>query len=86
MQVIEYRNKKGELFKPEEKPYWLDDKQKHTSGGLLLANLVFCPETDGLRWIGHCEKCELFSGHKRYHGIKCESTKPNNPPAYFRGG
>lgn len=86
MQVIEYRNKHGALFKPGEKPYWLDDKQKHTSGGLLLANLVFCPETDGLRWIEHCERCELFRGHKRYQGVKCESTKPYNPPACFRGG
>lgn len=85
MQVIEYRNKYGALFKPYEKPYWLDDKTKHTSGGLLLANLVFCPETDGLRWIGHCITCEYFKGHQLYQGVKCESAKPYNPPAYFRG-
>lgn len=84
MQVIEYRTKDGKLFKPGEKPYYVEGKK--TSGGYLAANLVFCPETDGLRWIGHCEKCELFRGHKRYQGVKCESTKPNNPPAYFRGG
>lgn len=86
MQVIEYRNKHGARFKPGEKPYWKTNKKKHTSGGLLLANLVFCPETDGLRWIGHCEKCKLFNGHKLYHGVRCESTKPYKPPACFKGG
>ena len=86
MQIIPYRNKHGALFKAGEKPCWLSDPKKHTSGGLLLANLVHCPETDALRWIGHCLKCEYFKGHKRYQGVKCESTKPYNPPRFYRGG
>lgn len=85
MPIIEYRNKYGALFKPGEKPYWLDNKKK-TSGGYLAANLVHCPETDGLRWIGHCLTCEYFKGHKRYQGVKCESAKPYNPPRFYRGG
>lgn len=85
MQVIPYRNKHGTLYPPEAKPIYLGDAKK-TSGGYLAANMVLCPETQGLKWIGHCEKCQLFSGHQRYQGVKCESTKPYNPPPYFRGG
>lgn len=84
MQVIPYRNKHGALFKPNEKPYYVEGQK--TSGGYLAANLVHCPETDGLRWIGHCLKCEYFKGHQRYQGVKCESAKPYNPPRFYRGG
>ncbi len=70
------------LYTRQEKPIYLGEAGK-TSGGYLAANLVYCPDSDGLKWIGNCEKCELFSGHQRYKGVKCESSKPNNPPAYY---
>ena len=85
MQVIPYRNKHGTIYPPGAKPIYLEDAKK-TSGGYLAANIVFCPESDGLKWIGHCEKCELFSGHERYKGVRCESTKPYNQPRCYKGG
>lgn len=85
MQVIPYRNKHGALYNPGEKPQYIPER-KTTSGGYLVANLVFCPESGGLKWIGHCEKCTLFNGHQRYQGVRCESTKPYKPPRCYKGG
>ena len=82
MIVIPYRNKDGKLYAPEYKPRFVDDAKK-SSGMYCAAKFIFCPESDGLKWIGNCEKCELFRGHKRYVGIKCKSKKPYNPlPCY----
>ena len=75
--IIPYRDNHGYVIH-KRKAIFLRDKGKKLGGGYAIANLIWCPERGHLRWIGHCEKCELFAGHKRYEGVICKTNKPIN--------
>lgn len=73
--VVVYRDNDGYIIS-SKKPIWTNSKK--ASGGYKIASLIWCPERECLRWIGHCENCGLFDGHEQYRGVRCKSTKPLN--------
>ena len=77
--LIQYRNIDGYVIQ-NRKAIFVRDKTvtKKVGSGYIIAKLIWCPEREGLRWIGHCENCELFDGHKKYKGVKCRTNKPIN--------
>ena len=75
--IIPYRDYNGYVIH-KRKAIFVGNKGKKFGGGYAIANLIWCPEREGLRWIGHCEKCELFAGHKRYEGVICKTNKSIN--------
>lgn len=68
--VLTYLDKDGYEISPSEKPVFI---RKLTEGRAFVrvVKYVRCPKTTGLIWIGHCEKCECFEGHEKYHGVQC---------------
>lgn len=83
IKIIPYRDSKGYII-VKYKPVWSHDAIKK-SGGYKSASLIWCPERETLRWIGHCENCELFAGHKQHYGVQCRTDKPINSGKYYRG-
>lgn len=78
--IIPYRDYDGFIISSHV-PIWNPDKKApKPSGGCRAANLIWCPEKEGLRYIGHCEACEFgkFAGHKQTVGVKCRTSKPLN--------
>lgn len=82
MRTIPYRDHSGFIIEPKSKPIY-DESRDKFSGGYSIAVLIFCPNTDGLRHIAKCEKCEFFRGHVKYEGISCASLSQKEPPAYY---
>lgn len=80
--VIPYRDLNGYIIEPKHKPIF-DERRNKLSGGYAVAVLTYCPEIDGLKHIGECEKCEFFRGHKQYQGVKCASSSTKQPPYYY---
>lgn len=76
--IIPYRDRDGYVIQNCKAFFVRDKKVTKASGGYAIANLIWCPEREGLRWIGHCENCKSFAGHKRYEGVKCRTDKPLN--------
>ncbi len=76
--VIPYRNIDGYVIQNRKAIFVRDKTVTKVSGVCIIAKLIWCPEREGLRWIGHCENCERFAGHKKYEGVKCRTNKPLN--------
>lgn len=81
MQLIPYRNTEGYLMRGFA-IFRRDEPCKNIELG-YAAKYVFCPERNGLIWIGHCEGCEHFAGHVENKGVNCKSRKPYAPPEYY---
>lgn len=78
MQTVEYRNTEGYIIDPQMKPRFdrkMDEENMRGSWLRCAAKYALCPETGSLKWLGHCEDCELFGGHIKHVGISCNSTK-----------
>ena len=71
MQQIKFRDADGYLIRRDAPEPQCRKRQ-----------LIFCPESGGLKAIEHCNKCPLFKGMNTDY-INCESDKPNTPPAYY---
>lgn len=76
--IIPYRDNNGYIIQGRKAFFVSDKTVTKASGGYAIANLIWCPEREGLRWIGHCENCELFAGHKQHEGVICQTNKPIN--------
>lgn len=74
MRILEYRDQQGYIMDESCKPVFLADAKKAQSMQ-RIARYVYCPESEGLIYIGKCEKCNLFCGHEQYNGVKCASQK-----------
>lgn len=81
--VIPYRDLNGYIIEPKHKPIF-DESRDKLSGGYSVAVLTYCPEIDGLKHIGECEKCEFFRGNKQYQGVMCASEAPDKTPWYMK--
>lgn len=70
--LLPYLDKDGREMRPEIKPVFLRDETKAQSYA-RVARYVECKRKDiqGLIWIGHCENCPNFQGHKKYNGVNC---------------
>ena len=68
--ITQYLNKDGYPMEPEEKPIFLRYETKAQSYA-RVARYVVCPQTNMLKWIGHCEDCKEFRGHVKYNGVNC---------------
>lgn len=81
--TIPYRDLNGYIIESKYKPIF-DESRDKLSGGYSVAVLTYCPEIDGLKHIGECEKCEFFRGHKKYEGVMCASEAPDKTPQYMK--
>lgn len=72
--LLPYLDKDGYEMKPENKPVFLRETTKAQSYA-RVAKYVSCPLTGGMKWIGHCEECKKFKGHKKYKGVKCAAVQ-----------
>lgn len=70
--ITPYLDKEGREMRPDKKPVFVRDGEKAQSYA-RVACYVQCerPDIQGLIWIGNCEKCKHFKGHKMYHGVNC---------------
>lgn len=82
MRINAYRDLNGYIIEPNHKPIF-DETRDKFSGGYSIAILTYCPEINGLKHIGECEKCEFFRGYVKYEGVSCASASNNEAPKYY---
>ena len=70
-QVIPYRDNDGYIIQGRKALPYTDGR--NLSGGYVKASLVWCPVTNGLRWIGHCPGCKEFAGYAKFKGVRCKN-------------
>lgn len=78
--VIPYRNTNGYILKRCLQPVFSATTAKRKGHFVrVAAELILCPQSESLLWIGHCETCDFFLGHVKYCGIRCKNLKQFTP-------
>lgn len=83
-QIIPFRDIHGWLWQKVLTEVRFNDRGKsYVLKSYPKKELIFCPETNGLRALIICNNCELRSKRKSKKGVICWSQSTKQPPQYY---